>query len=1315
MENQSSHAATLTPSQQQAVAARGNVLVMAGAGTGKTHTLVARCLRLICEEQVALDQILVVTFTEAAAAEMRERLRAALEQFARAASTGNLIEQLALFDAAQIGTLHSACFRLIREHFHELDLDPQLLVLDEGQARLLSDEILEDQFQSHYENEDTFSLAVQELIRVYGGGRDEKIRALVLRIHQYVQTRADAQAWLANQIESVSSQEPGQWRLWFSEAVSVWKTDWLPFLQNLQSSNSKAAECLEILSRFPDGETPDSPDRARLFAEIARANVEYPARQKTLLRKPLEAFFDEAKFLGSLAPSIQEDITQKIAADPLAEDWNWVRGYMQTLLLLTEEFAKKFAARKRAEGVLDFHDLEQFAIKLLWNFETNRPTAIADAWREKLRFVCVDEYQDINAAQDLIISALSRDNRFLVGDVKQSIYRFRLADPKIFRDYAQNPAQWRGQTLALAENFRSREPLLNFINSFFELLMRSDTGGVPYDDDAKLNFGSGDTRPELSAGNDPAPRAELLLRLKNRGENSADAAGDDPLADLHEAEKEARLVALRLLELKKSGHEIWDNGTFRPAAWRDCAVLLRAPGGKAEIYAKQFETAGVPLVVERGGFYDSGEISDLLSLLQLADNPLQDVPCIAVLRSPFGGCSLDELAEIRLAGSGHFWIALNRAAAPNSPLPAGTRKKLQKFLEQFSRWRQLARHVSLSQCLEQILEETLYDSWLLSRPRGAQKQANVRRFLGLAEQFDNFQRQGLFRFLKFVEARREVDAEPDVAAVVEGNAVRLMSIHQSKGLEFPIVVLADLGKSFNEQDLRDDIILDEQYGLSPRVKPPSIGGRYPSLAWWLAQKNQRRELRGEELRLLYVAMTRARDTLILTGSTSAKRWENSVQNEVPVSSRDILSAHTCLDWLALWFRLQKVGARAENGAEGRLPWLRWRINDDSALSEPQPETSKSTGQQFALSQGEGAGVTENCSSGNAGQLGDPPRPLDESVARKIVENLAWTYPFADATHLKAKTSVTALRREAAMDDEVEIWRPGLVVSSPRNRSTEGGATVPKQTTGSPQSFDSSTARRTILSLRACRDEAGRSRADKDAGEGEPSDPIPSAPRLNATEIGLAHHKFLQYFSFGTVTDEKSLAVEARRLEAAHYLSTDQAGALDFVALWNLWNSDIGKKIRAEAAAVLRELPFTASFSPRELNDILGSRSVPPGSGAANTSSDASPPDPLADNSNLFRRRRPEEALTKYSTTCLSNEIIIVQGVADLVVLLPKEIWLLDFKTDEITARNLPEKIANYAPQLKLYARAFEKIYSRPVTQSWLHFLSAHQTVTIADR
>ena len=1214
MEPPSTQNDSLTLSQRRAVAARGNVLVMAGAGTGKTKTLVARCLDCLDRERASLDELLIVTFTEAAAAEMRQRLRRELEiKSAAAPDDDHWPRQLALFDIAHIGTLHSFCLRLVCEHFYELALDPQLAILDEGEARQLANETLDEQFRSHYEGEDEFSRAVQNLIQIHGGGRDEKIRALILRLHHYSQTRPDAAGWLAGQIKNFSATEPAEWQHWLLTVIANWRDEWLPVLQ--KPGNEKSAELSGILLRLRNCFSREL--AAEVLEQILSADGNWPAKKKTILRKPLADLFDDAAFLSALA-------AVKPAGDPLAEDWGWVRGQMETLLRLAQEFADQYAERKRNDGVLDFHDLEQFALKLLWDFAADQPTAGAQIWRNKLRFIFVDEYQDINSAQDKIIAALSREdlecgaaaplstqrhvatnpgaevsahcngNRFLVGDVKQSIYRFRLADPKIFRDYA---CQWRGEAgevIALAENFRSREGLLDFANSVFRLLMREAIGGVAYDEDAKLKFGAPATRAEFSAANNPSARVELLLRLKPGRD---EAAADDELAELADADKEARLVALHLTKLVAEKHEIWDDEEkkFRAVEWRDIAVLLRSPAGKAEIFAKQFELAGVPLVVTRGGFFDSREILDLLSLLQLLDNPLQDVPCIAVLRSPLVGLGLDELVEIRLAArEKHFWTALNRLQTEKLKIKTGTAEKIPRFLERFSRWRKLARQASLSECLEAVRSETYYADWLRAQPRGAQRAANIDRFLNLAQSFDRFQRQGLFRFLKFIEAQREAGTEPDAPAIAAENAVRLMSIHQSKGLEFPVVVLPDLSKKFNEQDQHGEIIFDEEFGLCPKVKPPHTGRRYPSLPHWLAQRRQQRELRGEELRLLYVALTRARDTLILTATLTAKKWESLWSQPESVTTQTIAKANSFADWLGLWFATKGEGA---NSTHGETPPLRWRLVADAELA-------------VVGSRDNGSKPAETLESAHVGCN------LDEATAEKLRVVLNWQYPQLAATKRKAKASVTELRRAAeALDTEAEPAFP-----QPPFASGYGQLKNEKRS-------------------------------------------------LSAAEIGAAHHKFLQHVMLGKTGD---LAGEADRLVREDYLSAEERGALDLATLAAFWNSELGQKIRGHADHVLRELPFTARFSPLELEQITG----------------------------------------KKMDAGLENELIVVQGATDLVVLLPEEMWLVDFKTDTIPATGLAEKIKAYTPQVRLYAAALEKIYARKVTLRALHFLAARETAAV---
>jgi ATP-dependent helicase/nuclease subunit A len=1252
---------SLTSTQQQAIAARGNVLVVAGAGTGKTRTLVERCLNCLLEEQppASLEEILMVTFTDAAAAEMRQRIRARLEQERkRQPDNPRWDEQLALFETAHIGTLHGFCLQLVRQHFYELELDPQLAVLAEEEARLLAGETLDDLLQRHYAGRSPAAEAVQQLIQAQGRGGDKPIRRLVLRLHHYTQTLPHPAGWFRDQLAMFASPEPTVWRQWLAEGVADWRRRWLPLLNEHASRNDVAAECAKALESIAGADlaAASREKTAAILETVCAAPQNCPRGKKTEWIKPLKDFLDEADFLLSLVKDEPQD--------PLVEDWNWARGQMTALLQLAREFTEAFTEAKRELGVVDFHDLEQHALRLLWDSETNQPTKTAQQWRKKLRFVFVDEYQDINAAQDKIIEALSREgagaNRFLVGDIKQSIYRFRLADPHIFQQYIE---AWRGEAgraIPLVENFRSREGVLAVINSLFGVVMQRELGGVRYDEQTMLRFGAPEERRALSTAADSTPCVELHLRVKGGRDDAEDDEASEGLAEvaeLEEADKEARLVALRLRELKARREPVWDEQAkgFRPVAWSDMAILLRAPSGKAESYAKEFARLHVPLLVARGGFYESLEISDLLSLLNMLDNPLQDLPVLAVLHSPLVGLTLDELATIRLtAPKSHFWTALLKwheeqivAHNPKSDLQkaeSGSQKteeigsdsrftfhvsrftpairKVGMFLERFGRWRRLARLVSLSRCIEAVLSETHYAAWLLTQARGEQRHANVQRLVGLAQQFDQFQRQGLYRFLRFVEAQQDAETEPDVAAVSQEDSVRLMSIHQSKGLEFPVVVVADLGKPFNLSDLRADMILDEQYGLCPQIKPPQTGKSYPSLPYWLARQRQQRELLGEELRLLYVAMTRARDHLILSGGISETKFNRLWAASGEVNTAALLSARSYSDWVGLWFARQ-AGLRREASSpqsstaaemkgglltQGESAGLRWVIHDDSELAdpgaaEPQPEA-----------------------------LGESLLTAEPAVWEKLRQRLEWQYPRAGATRQPAKTSVSALRRRAAAADDEAVRIAEFRDARQRNET-----------------------------------------ADAKAHESEAASRITHhASRFTSAEIGTAHHEFLQLVSLDRVGSTEELEQEARRLRQAGAMTAEEVEHLDFKALAAFWESEVGRKVRAQAQFVQRELPFTIRFSPEELAALTGERPTPD----------------------------------------LAEEFVVVQGVADLVVLLPEEIWLLDFKTDRVRPAELADKAEGYGPQLKLYARALSRIYRRPVSNCWLYFLAAQAAVRI---
>ncbi|PYX64467.1 MAG: hypothetical protein DMG78_30560, partial [Acidobacteria bacterium] len=644
---------------------------------------------------------------------------------------------MALLDQASICTLHSFCLQLIREHFYQLELDPQLTVLTEQQARSLQEETFDSIFEEAYSGTTPAAAETVRLIRLLGHGQDMKIRELVRQIHEYTQTRPDPEGWFARERAKLEKPNRELWLRWLFDGVEELCRSWIELLRADAADCANLAACVEVLSQLPLCRTEKQLRAA--FEKIRQIDESDWKGRKGALR-PAE-FFRDVEFLNSLL--------RPGAEDPLLQDWQWSEPLLRALLDLAEEFVRRFATSKRAIGTIDFHDLEQFSLRLLWS--GGSVTDLAAEWQRRFKFVFVDEYQDINPAQDQILGALSRSdeaaNRFMVGDVKQSIYRFRQADPGIFQSYA---AKWskghQGTALRLSENFRSREQLLGFINDLFGSLMQPELGGTDYKAEGQLVFGDRERRAHLAIAQESTPRVEVLLSLNGNNNN-------DEEDERTNAEREACAVATRLKEIRQAGTLIWDSesNALRKADWKDMVILLRAPAGKVEAYAREFDRAGIPLSAGRSGLLETLEVQDLLNLLLILDNPLQDRPLLAVLRSPVAGLTADELLQIRLAArNAEYWTALELWHRSNSQKIGPTSDKVYRFMECFGRWRTAARCSSVTQLLEKILEETHYLDWLKTQTRPRQRAAHVQQFLAVTREFDNLHGQGIYRFLQFI-------------------------------------------------------------------------------------------------------------------------------------------------------------------------------------------------------------------------------------------------------------------------------------------------------------------------------------------------------------------------------------------------------------------------------------------------------------------------------------------------------------------------------------------------------------------------------------
>ncbi len=1196
---------SLTPAQAAAINARGNVLLEAGAGAGKTSTLVARCLAQVLSETaaVALDEILMVTFTEAAAAEMRRRIREALN--ARAAAepaNARLAEQLALLDQARIGTLHSFCFRLVRDHFYELGLDPQSQVLDEGEARLLATETAGDVIDRHFAAEPADARPVLELIRRHGAGDSQSIESLVIAVHHRLQTLPDPDGWLAREELAWTQFDPGAWEAALVAEFQAALPNWLEQLAAQPTDNLIAHRCAQKLGELHD--TPTRSELAGVCSELAgfRADEHWKGN-KGKHRDPILNVLEEAAVLASFA------VPGAGGVDPLEADFKFMQPHVRALLGLVREFGREFAGRKRQRAGLDFSDLEQCSLRLLWDAAANTPTTTARYWRESLKSVFVDEYQDINEAQDRIIAAISRDgdaaNRFLVGDVKQSIYGFRLARPDIFLRYARI---WRatdgaGQVLPLSDNFRSHEAILDFVNRCFAAVLREDFGGIGYPAEAHLQFGDPTGRAQLSRTADPAPRVEICLRLTAPRRASRDTDDTDDAEDsatdeeLTNAELEAVLTANRLRQLKEAGTPIYDRESraLRPVRWGDMAILLRATSGKAEIFAQAFARAGIPLAAGQRGFFDAIEISDFVNLFLLLDNPQQDVPLLAVLHSPLVGLTPDELAAIRASAPAErsFWTALHRHQELQAAAPDRTFEKVKRFLDAFRGWRERVRRGSLAQCLEDILDRTHYLTWLETQPRGRQQTGNVQRLLELTRHYDSWQGRGLHRFLKYVRLLDEDGEGPEPVAPPTTDAVRLMTIHASKGLEFPIVVLAGLNRPFRMDAPAAGFILDDELGICPEVFPVERRQHYPSVTLLRAQRRQRQRAIAEEIRLLYVAMTRACDHLILLGTAAASRaLEKWSQPLVGTLSRPPLAhARSPLDLIgpllpALCQREDWCAAR-----EGIADVVAWRVvgSDESIhLDQSAP-----------------------------GEVSAPSRQPTERELHLVSQRVTQPYPYLEATRQAGKTTVTRIRRQLTELDDAESGE-----LFPWTRASE---------TRKP------------------------------------------SPKLSAAEVGTAHHTFFQKLSFDAVRNPDDLAREADRLVARGDLSAGERRVLRLDRVLEFWSAPVGRAILERRGDVQRELEFTSGFAVSELAELAGAA--------------------------VASLARADQ--------------VVVQGIVDLAVIGPGDIWIIDYKTDHVAAPAVAERAQRYRPQVELYRRALTRLYARPVTKLWLHFLGPGITVDLS--
>ena len=983
-----------TSAQLAAIGSRGsNLLVAAGAGSGKTAVLIQRILTRILAENnpVDVDQLLVLTYTNAAAAEMRQRLSAAIyEALAERPNQPHLERQLILLQRAQITTLHAFCLDTIKKYFYLLDLDPKARIGNPGELLLLQDQTLEQIFESYYQMEDSPLIL---LLQHYNRGiDDDSIRKLVLQLAEYSNSMADPAGWLDGLLLPYLQGNIDHWLLYLCQSLQ----------EQLAGLAETAAKLVQICQEEANGlgkYLPVLQTEAAALTAAAKRPLEAisPAiwedwRQRinaiSFQRLPAitkkMVYSEDAKAvvandrdqIKKAIKKIQELYCQKSYGE-IQREIQQLRPLVEALLTMTKAYLTAWQQKKQQKKLLEFSDLEHLCLQLL-QAEGN---GVAAEMRQQFVEVLVDEYQDINQVQEAILSAVSQEeNRFMVGDMKQSIYRFRMAEPTLFlRKFADYGAGQGGKRIDLKRNFRSQHNLIACVNDIFAQLMGGGELEITYDEAAALEAGNKKLPAvpvELCVLDEGAETAETIENAVDPDEESTETA-----ESLLTVEKEAVVLAEKIQRLHQAGRR-----------YDEMVILLRSLKNWAGPIKEVLERYGIPCLAEQAGsFYESPEIETIISLLQVLDNPRQDIPLAAVLHSPIVGLSLRDLAAVRVVDQEHcLWQAVQQSQD----------QRLQEFCHRLTGWRKLQRLGKVSLLLQEIYRQTNLLTVFGSMTGGVVRRQNLLTLLQMAKDFDANHEKGLYRFLVLLE-RNQAQEQTGGYQENRGGVVTVMSIHRSKGLEFPIVFLLGLGKKWNESDTKQDILVHREMGLGLRMVDLKRQMKYPTLSYRVLAQKVTWEMRAEELRILYVAMTRAEERLYCIGTSrnlvkQLEQYHALLSNESRAfSAYEMAGCHTDLAWLLLVLLRHPDGAPLRQLADFPAPTLtwpetigRWQVEVVAAASLQLPDGEISAKEEQWLQHQLTAG----------------------SVSETVQEALVWQYPRQGLSQFPIKWSATAVQQ-----------------------------------------------------------------------------------------------------------------------------------------------------------------------------------------------------------------------------------------------------------------------------------------------------------------
>lgn len=1292
-----------TPEQESAIIApkdssldNQTLLVAAAAGSGKTAVLVERIITRLkdMDNPLSVQELMVVTFTKAAAQEMSARiglaLAKAMESTEDAAMQERLERQLNLLPSAHISTLHSFCQWVIRSYFYKLDINPTARIGNEAEMALLQQEVLADLLTKSYE-EGLYN--IYELADFFSDDKsDAGLTAKIMSLYNYAMSLANPDGWLRKALEpykeamTVNPSETlwGQYmwdqhvavidrireRLERMEQIlldPVGPHKW----QNIYDNQ------LAALSMLSGAETWDD------MGEACKHTDTFIKDRFNKLGEEVDPSLQaEFKSLGSQNKDDLKAMQAAVFTVPeatLQEQFKAQYPIIKGLVELTIAFHKAYRDMKQEQGIMDFSDLEHLCLALLVEPGTEddpQPSDVAKELQDTFKEIMVDEYQDTNGVQETIINLISRvDNRFYVGDVKQAIYSFRMADSSLFMEkyntYGGTDAVER--RIDLAKNFRSHENILAATNFLFYQIMTEEAAELNYTEAESLIPGRiVEDAPEDWIGGD----VELQLLDVSKDTLSASESDEDEGGDPENNERELDFIIQKIKEIHGAKKKVQNpDGTFRQIEWRDFAILRRSLAGWGTRAVEAMRQAGIPAVVnERDGYFEAQEIQLLLALLSIIDNPEQDLPMAAVLHSGLVGLDANELGALRLSGEGSLWSLMPAYAEEAQD------ERLLAFIDHMERWRTLSRRHGVTDLLWDIYESQDYVNYVGAMPNGLVRRANVLALYDRAKGYEASGFRGLFRFLRFVESLRDSNQDMPLANVVSeaDNVVRLMTIHKSKGLEFPVVFLSGVQKGFNMMDLRSELLIDKNAGLGLKGYFPDIRVSFPTMPWFYIKDVKEAALKAEEERILYVALTRARDKLIMTGyfkgfknakgklSTLGELIKNAASVEGQQLPTDIITqANTYLEWLVMGFARHldggnplRVAIEYEGPTYFDLPDKKCRIkveiHDGSLYGDLDYKADIDETTINKIRELQAVNAVE--------------------LPQEIEDRFNYSYPYSDATRRTAKISVSELKRrfqerelEAGTIDTLNT--PAEVVDT-----VEAGAQRAVSDTILGQAIKLDTEESNAANSKDINnitdDEANFGVQTVSVSADDLANSVfgrkPQALQseedvLTGAQWGTLMHEAMQWLPLTKYT-QASLTKELDALVTKGTFTEEERNLLSDTSLYKFFSSDIGKRL-INAKRIERELPFSMLFEGKRVYDTL------------------------EDGENLF-----------------------LQGIIDTAFEEDGEWVLVDYKTDRVKSGE--DLIKRYKIQMDLYKEALQRLTGMPVKACYIYSFRLHDAIVV---